>query len=212
VRDDLADVELANILFAPHYAAAFPMTCASDATPVCQKAGGEQVSELLRGERFMALDISAGWTWGFCAHDHYVGYARSDDLSTDARSVPGQHAGELVEAASTFIGVPYVFGGRGGTGIDCSGLVQRACADIGISAPRDCDMQHESLGTLLDDSDALRRNDLVFFPGHVGIMVDSENMIHATSTCGAVVIEPLATVLGRTVTIDDVPIVARKRL
>ncbi|MFM9978562.1 MAG: C40 family peptidase [Sphingomonadaceae bacterium] len=211
-RDDLADVALAEALFAPHYAAAFPLACVAQATPVCAKPGGEQVSELLGGERFMALDASAGWTWGYCAHDDYVGYIESDALGADAPLTPLASAPDMVAAAERFLGMPYVLGGRGGTGIDCSGLVQRACAAIGIAAPRDSDMQREGLGTALAPSAGLHRNDLVFLPGHVGIMIDQATMIHATAAHGAVVIEALADVIARVETQHEVAILARKRL
>ena len=34
-----------------------------------------------------------------------------------------------------------------------------------------------------------KRGDLVFFPGHVGIMADAENIIHANGTAMAVSVE-----------------------
>ena len=43
----------------------------------------------------------------------------------------------------------------------------------------------------------LRRGDLVFWHGHVGIMIDGEYMIHASGHQMAVVIEPLADAVGR---------------
>jgi cell wall-associated NlpC family hydrolase len=78
--------------------------------------------------------------------------------------------------------------------------VQLVLAVAGLSAPRDSDMQRNELGRLIegDGGAALRRGDLVFFPGHVGLMVDDERLIHATAFTMTVTVEPLATVVART--------------
>lgn len=39
------------------------------------------VSQLLPGEEFAVLDITAGWAWGYCMADHRVGYVEAIDLS-----------------------------------------------------------------------------------------------------------------------------------
>ena len=60
-----------------------------------------------------------------------------------------------------------------------------ALARCGIPAPRDSDMQQEALGATVefaDDSSVLRRNDLVFWPGHVGIVLDAGDFLHANAT------------------------------
>jgi len=86
-RGDLADLALAGVLFSAHYARAVELTCVTAGTPLLasdtQKA--QAVSELLRGESFHALDMTAEWAWGFCGHDGYVGYVRREAL--DAREV-----------------------------------------------------------------------------------------------------------------------------
>ena len=107
-------------------------------------------------------------------------------------------AGDWVAAAERLVGLPYLWGGRGAGGIDCSGLVQVALGLAGIPAPRDSDQQRESLGEPLADSEILRRGDLVFLPGHVGIMVDGDRVLHANAFWMAVTIEPLADLLART--------------
>jgi cell wall-associated NlpC family hydrolase len=109
-------------------------------------------------------------------------------------------AADWVATASRFIGVPYLWGGRSSLGVDCSALVQLALAAAGISAPRDSDMQRAELGTAIDLDGAWqgRRGDLVFFPGHVGLMIDDQRLVHATAFVMAVTTEPLAAVIART--------------
>ena len=100
-----------------------------------------------------------------------------------------------VETAERFLGTPYLWGGRDSLGVDCSGLVQQAFHAAGRACPRDSDQQM-ALGapTPLEDAD---RGDLVFWPGHVGMMLDRERLIHANGHHMAVVIEPLSTAVDR---------------
>ena len=77
-------------------------------------------------------------------------------------------------------------------GLDCSGLVQVALGACGIPCPRDSDMQEHALGTTIDIAQA-RRGDLVFWKGHVAIVRDGANVIHANAFHMAVAVEPIAT-------------------
>ncbi len=86
--------------------------------------------------------------------------------------------GDYVDVATRFLETPYLWGGRSGLGIDCSGLVQLSMLMTGRSAPRDTDMQSASLGEPIDRSE-LRRGDLVFWKGHVAVLEDPETIIHA---------------------------------
>lgn len=104
-------------------------------------------------------------------------------------------ARDFVDVAERFIGTPYLWGGRTRVGIDCSGLVQISMEAAGLKAPRDTDMQQAELGDpipITPNLDGLQRGDLVFWPGHVGIMCDAVMMVHANAHHMAVTIEPLA--------------------
>ncbi len=137
-------------------------------------------------------------------------------LDTGAGFIHGRHivpvSGDAVTVAETFLGMPYLWGGRGADGIDCSGLVQVALAATGIAAPRDTDMQRESLGEPLPEEARLRRGDVISFPGHIGLMVDETRLIHANAHWMSVVIEPLADVVARLASQHDRPILSRRRI
>ena len=84
----------------------------------------------------------------------------------------------------------------------------------GLECPRDSDMQQAELGqdvAIRDDLDGLTRGDMVFWPGHVGIMIDGFMLLHANAHHMGVVIEPLASAVDRIARAGS-PIAAIKRL
>lgn len=111
----------------------------------------------------------------------------------------GTASGEPVAVAQLFEHVPYLWAGRTLLGVDCSGLVQTAFQACGRSCPRDSDMMEGELGTALPfgDTGVLQRGDLVFWKGHMGMMVDDERLIHANGYHMLTVIEPLSEALAR---------------
>lgn len=114
--------------------------------------------------------------------------------------------------AEQLVGAPYLWGGRSGDGLDCSGLVQIVLMLTGVAAPRDSDQQMAKLGTAIAADEPLRRGDLIFFPHHVGMMVDGERIVHANSHWMKTVVEPLADAAARFAKDGQEPILARKRL
>lgn len=126
----------------------------------------------------------------------------------------GREHDDPTAVAEAMVGTPYLWGGRTAKGIDCSGLVQLAWASAGIQLPRDSDLQLAALGADKDIAPAdLARGDLIFFPGHVGIMADSQNIIHASRQWMEVRVEPLAEVAKRSAAKgNDVPVSGYKRL
>jgi cell wall-associated NlpC family hydrolase len=105
----------------------------------------------------------------------------------------GQGEPDFVAVAELFRNVPYYWGGKSVYGLDCSGLVQISLEASGTRCLRDSDMQEEMLGSkLLENSlDHLKRGDLVFWNGHVGIMIDADMLLHANGHHMMVVVEPL---------------------
>lgn len=119
---------------------------------------------------------------------------------------------DFVAVAESFLGVPYLWGGKTGLGLDCSGLVQISLSAAGIAAPRDTDMQAAELGQLVNDYAALRRGDLVFWTGHVGVMRDAATLLHANGHHMQVVSEPLAEAVARIELSARSPVTAIRRL
>jgi hypothetical protein len=265
VRNDIADIALADDVFAPHYAKPLVHGCVVPSVPI--RAGGSPgaraVSELLLGEAFAVVDVASGWAWGYGLHDNYVGYLpvemlgvpqaptqriavpaalefaepdikapvlarlpmgalvtgelEDDFLRTATGFFHARHVAPLsapetdpVAVAERLIGTPYRWGGRSGDGIDCSGLVQLAHGFAGNAVPRDSDQQ-QVIGAPLAPDTALQRGDLIFFPGHVGLMSDAETIVHANAHWMAVTREPLGDVIARLSILHADPVVARRR-
>jgi cell wall-associated NlpC family hydrolase len=107
---------------------------------------------------------------------------------------------DFVAVAERFVETPYLWGGRTRSGLDCSALVQLSLAACGRPAPRDTDLQEKMLaGDPVEGGYGgnLLRGDLVFWRGHVGIMVDSRRMVHASGHRMTVVVERLTDAIGR---------------
>jgi len=123
-----------------------------------------------------------------------LGWVRVEQLSPI-----GLYAHDPATVALQHLGAPYLWGGRDGLGLDCSGLVQQAFFACGRACPRDSDLQ-AGLGRAIEpgeDLSGLQRGDLVFWQGHVGMMLDERRLIHANTYHMCVEVEPLAAAVVR---------------
>ena len=101
-----------------------------------------------------------------------------------------------MDIAMDMMGMPYVWGGTGGGGVDCSGLVQSALAMIGQDVPRDTDQQETAIGRAVD-YDNREAGDILFWPGHVGIVTDGDKLLHANAFHMCVAVEPITQAVAR---------------
>jgi cell wall-associated NlpC family hydrolase len=104
------------------------------------------------------------------------------------RYLNGQDRSSLVEFAKDFVGTPYRFGGENAAqGLDCSAFVKTVFSQFNVALPRNAREQYKT-GTRIS-KDQLATGDLVFFktrkqadyPTHVGIFLEGDTFIHATS-------------------------------
>lgn len=156
----------------------------------CALPFGSRVSVLDERRRFFETNV------GFVPKNHLRGLDRP---FSDPATVAQLH-----------FGVPYLWGGNSTRGIDCSGLIAAALLACAIPCPADSDMQREGLGASFEGE--FRRGDLVFWQGHVGMMVDATTMIHANAHHMATVYEPVERAILRIEAQGDGPVTAQKRL
>ena len=106
-----------------------------------------------------------------------------------------KHRKAIVEEAYTWLGTPYRYASQEkGRGADCSGMVMVVYETvIGEKLPRNSAMQADYCKRL--EPNEVSAGDLVFFAtgkdaskiSHVGIVVDNEYFIHASSSKGVIV-------------------------
>lgn len=162
-----------------------------------QKAGGTAVltdPDLPSGsDRILAA--LAQLDPGF-AHDVVINL-QGDMPFVDHHLAPigGGFETDYVAVAERFLHAPYQWGGRESLGLDCSALVQQALYACGRACPRDTDLQRDFFPEIAEAE--RRRGDLVFWKGHVAILLDPDTILHANAHHMATAIEPLAEAVAR---------------
>jgi cell wall-associated NlpC family hydrolase len=121
-----------------------------------------------------------------------------------------QPAPDPAAVAQMFLGAPYLWAGNSIAGLDCSGLVQLSMLAAGRPCPGDSDLQ-QALGAALTEDAPLQRGDLIFWKGHVAMMLDGAVMIHATAHTMRVIAEALDAAIARILAKGEGPVTARRR-
>jgi soluble lytic murein transglycosylase-like protein len=121
-----------------------------------------------------------------------TGAAFASKLRSTLDGVGSLSGDAVVASAKKYLGVPYVFGGTNpATGLDCSGFVQRAYADLGVDLPRLAKDQAR-VGQPVSSLAEAKPGDLLAFNNpvdHIGIYVGDNQMIVAPHTGDQVKIE-----------------------
>jgi hypothetical protein len=123
----------------------------------------------------------------------------------------GEGLGDPVAVAEGLLGTPYLWGGNSRAGIDCSGLVQLCHWVCGRMLPGDSDLQ-QSVGEAVADGAPLQRGDLMFWKGHVALIVDQHRLIHANGHSMSVAYEETDTCIRRIAAAGGGPVTHRRRL
>lgn len=168
-------------------------------TPGLKEMG--PVAALSMGSQLAVQAIHDGWAELAGQQPRYVPAPHLVTLSSPTT--------DPATLAETLLGTPYLWGGNSAFGVDCSGLIQMALNACGQDCPGDSDQQ-EAAFPAIDGTD-LKRGDLVFWAGHVAMMLDATTLIHANGHHMAVVTEPLQDATRRIAEAGDGPVTSYRR-
>lgn len=168
---------------------------------------------------FVRNDIKSGIVGMWPLNSRIIGDKKGNFVETDLGFVHVRHVRRIgdpvsetdfVTVAERHLGRPYIWAGVSSDGLDCSGLVQSSLRATGQDAPRDsCDQIN--IGTEIAEGESLQRGDLIFWKGHVGIMQDAEQLLHANAYHMMVASEPLSAAIVR-IENNEGQITAKRRL
>ncbi len=149
-------------------------------------------------------DFAELTTGGFIPHSQIMNNPQTDYAKKDYAKK------DYVRIAEMFLNTPYLWGGESQFGMDCSGLIYRALRGVGMECPADSTPQ-QGLGQEIPPNNTLTRGDLIFWHGHVGMMRDSQTLLHANAHHMRTVSEPLAQVIARIkADTNDTPLTRRR--
>ena len=158
-----------------------------------------KISTLSYGTEVGFISESSGWSK--ISYNGKVGYVSSQYLSdkSESGSNASQKADKVIELAKTLLGKPYVWGAEGPSSFDCSGFTQYVFKKAaGVSIPR-VSREQSKFGQYVNRNN-LQKGDIIAFDteganngnvSHVGIYMGNNDIIHASSGAGKVVISKL---------------------
>jgi peptidoglycan DL-endopeptidase CwlO len=164
----IAQIQASNPLNQATRAVATPVLAPRPATPAASSAALVGTGPASTGTPVASSGVAAS--------------SAPDFATLLASAQHGQPDGAaVVNSAEKYLGVPYVFGGNTPSGLDCSGLVQRAYGDLGISLPRvAADQAH--VGTAVPNLEQAQPGDILAFgepAHHVALYLGNKMMIAA---------------------------------
>jgi hypothetical protein len=176
-----------------------------------QDGGGQLLARVAQGTYLAIKSDYAGW-YGVMMIDGSLGWIPKNAVRLLEYNVvrppangPGSEAieagrlgAEVLKQAFRYLGVPYVWGGNGPSGLDCSGLVKNCFGSCGVWLPRRASEQARFGQSVPLTLSALRPGDRLYFAvgrssiDHTGIYLGNGYFIHASMSRGRVGIDHLS--------------------
>ena len=145
------------------------------------------------GSRVWVTNMNEKWAKIFSPHSFdFEGYIPQNDILDLKLKVK-----DWVSSAEQLIGTPYKWGGRDSLGIDCSSLIQIALDTVNIKIPRDTSKQVRFNNIVNIEFQNIDRGSIVYWSGHVGVMINKSSILHANAYHMKTVVEPLVDVIAR---------------
>ena len=132
-----------------------------------------------KGERWLEVALP-------CGHRAWV-QKGDGDIREAPWTWPRLPVADTVALSKRFLGINYLWGGTSPLGLDCSGFAQLIYKMSGVPILRDADIQMTKSGLVEVPKGQEQAGDLIFFGraidriSHVGMMIDAENFINATT-------------------------------
>ena len=124
-----------------------------------------------------------------------------------------EHENDYVSVAEKLLRTPYLWAGTTAFGLDCSGLVKLTMFMCGQNVLRDSDMQAATIGEEIiagKNFENVKRGDLIFWRGHVGIAQGEGLLLHANGNSMDVTSEPLLPAIERIAYLYEKPTGVRR--
>jgi hypothetical protein len=184
--------------------------CAQDGAPIYRgrDGGGQLLARVPQGTYLAIKHDYASW-YAVLMIDGSLGWVQKSAVRlldynvvrpSSPREVPGAAGlgAEVLKEAFKYLGVPYVWGGNGTGGLDCSGLVKNCFARCGVPLPRRAHEQARIGQPVPLHLAALQPGDRLYFAvsrpsiDHTGIYLGNGYFIHASMSRGKVAIDHLS--------------------
>ena len=136
--------------------------------------------------------------------DNWAEITMANENTNKSAYVPNSHIMKIDDKIKDWVGTaeklletPYKWGGRNTLGIDCSALIQLSYETFGQNIPRNTVDQVKVNKPIVTNIKELKRGNVVFWDGHVALMVDKYNCIHANGFHMKTIKEPLDEIIFR---------------
>jgi cell wall-associated NlpC family hydrolase len=151
------------------------------------------LSRVLSGARILLISIQGEWAQVSATMTGWMKLANLRAL-VDFPTSNAARRGQMFIDAQRMIGVPYLWGGAAGNGIDCSGFARLLHRWVGLEIPRDADMQSAQCQRV---EPPYQPGDLFFFGEgdgnrritHVGVSLGGWKVMHSSRSRNGVYLD-----------------------